>query len=187
LILCAGRLWDEAKNAAALDAVAADLRWPVLLAGEEEPPDAAHRGAAGERRGRPLGRLAPPALAAFFRRAAVYCLPARYEPFGLSVLEAALAGCALVLGDIPSLRETWEGAAVFVDPEAPPLLRATLAGLMERDGLRAELAAAARARALGLGPERMADGYLAAYGELLAARQAAEGCPSAPASSSAPG
>ncbi len=33
-------------------------------------------------------------------------LPARYEPFGLSVLEAALSGCALVLGDIPSLRES---------------------------------------------------------------------------------
>ena len=32
------------------------------------------------------------------------------------VLEAALAGCALVLGDMPSLREIWEGAALFVDP-----------------------------------------------------------------------
>ena len=30
--------------------------------------------------------------------ASVYVLPAKYEPFGLSVLEAALSGCALVLG-----------------------------------------------------------------------------------------
>ena len=35
-------------------------------------------------------------------------LPARYEPFGLSILEAALSGCALVLGDLPSLRELWD-------------------------------------------------------------------------------
>ena len=39
----------------------------------------------------------------WFARAGIYALPAVYEPFGLSVLEAALSGCALVLGDIPSL------------------------------------------------------------------------------------
>ena len=47
-------------------------------------------------------------------RAAIYALPARYEPFGLSILEAALSGCALVIGDIPSLREIWADAALFV-------------------------------------------------------------------------
>ena len=34
-----------------------------------------------------------------------------YEPFGLSILEAAASGCALVLGDIPTLRENWSEAA----------------------------------------------------------------------------
>ena len=37
--------------------------------------------------------------------------------FGFSVLEAALSGCALVLGDIPSLREIWGDAALFVPPD----------------------------------------------------------------------
>jgi glycogen synthase len=173
LILCAGRLWDAAKNAAALDAVAADLPWPVLLAGEEEHPDPAHRGARGPRHARALGRLTPAALACFYARAAIYALPARYEPFGLSVLEAALAGCALVLGDIPSLRETWDGAAVFVDPESPEMLRAILDGLTQKDDLRAHLAALARERALALGPGPMADAYLAEYRE-LAGRDATE-------------
>ena len=50
-------------------------------------------------------------------RAAIYALPAHYEPFGLSILEAAMSGCALVLGDIPSLREIWGDAAVFVHPD----------------------------------------------------------------------
>ena len=35
--------------------------------------------------------------------------PAIYEPFGLSALEAGLCGCALVLGDIESLREVLGG------------------------------------------------------------------------------
>src|SRR5919197_3669687 len=166
IILCAGRLWDAAKNAASLDAAAEQLPWPVLLAGQEEHPDPAHRGWTGPRHARALGRLTPAALACFYARAAIYALPARYEPFGLSVLEAALAGCALVLGDIRSLREIWGGAALFVDPDAPELLRTILAGLIERDDLRAHLAALARQRALELGPERMADAYLAAYREL---------------------
>jgi len=46
LVLCAGRLWDEAKNVAGLDAAAEDLPWPVLLAGEVEHPDRARGGAA---------------------------------------------------------------------------------------------------------------------------------------------
>jgi glycogen synthase len=174
LILCAGRLWDAAKNAGTLDAIADRLPWPVLLAGEEEHPDPAHRGRPATRRARALGHLTPAALACFYARASIYVLPARYEPFGLSALEAALAGCALVLGDIPSLRETWTGAALFVDPDAPEMLRTILVGLIERDDLRAHLGSLARARALQLGPERMADAYMAIYRE-LASGAAAEG------------
>ncbi|CAA9358248.1 MAG: Glycosyltransferase, partial [uncultured Gemmatimonadaceae bacterium] len=43
IVLSAGRLWDDAKNVAALDAAAADLAWPVFVAG-----DARHAGG-GER------------------------------------------------------------------------------------------------------------------------------------------
>ncbi len=169
-ILCAGRLWDEAKNAATLDAIAGELPWPVLLAGEDGHPDPAHRGRAAPRHARPLGQLSPSALASFYGRASIYALPARYEPFGLSVLEAALAGCALVLGDLPSLREVWNGAALFVDPDSPRLLAAMLRGLVDRPDLRAELSARAMARAHALSPERMAAGYLAVYRDLLEAR-----------------
>ena len=64
-----------------------------------------------------LGRLTHAAACAALAAASIYALPARYEPFGLSALEAALSGCALVLGDIPSLREVWGDAAIFVDPD----------------------------------------------------------------------
>ncbi len=177
LILCAGRLWDAAKNVALLDGIAAGLPWPVLLAGEEEHPDLAQRGSPGPRHARPLGHLSPDALACFYARAAIYALPARYEPFGLSALEAALAGCALVLGDIPTLREVWNGAAVFVDNAAPEALRAVLRGLIERPELRRELGARARARGLALSPERMARTYLEAYREVLARREGQDEAP----------
>ncbi len=39
-----------------------------------------------------------------------------YEPFGLAVLEAAQAGCPLVLSDIATFRELWDGAAIFFPP-----------------------------------------------------------------------
>ncbi|HZZ83492.1 MAG TPA: glycosyltransferase family 4 protein [Anaeromyxobacteraceae bacterium] len=173
LVLCAGRLWDAAKNVALLDGIAGDLAWPVLLAGEAEHPDPAHRGSGAARHARRLGRLSSAALSRVYARAAIYALPARYEPFGLSALEAALAGCALVLGDIPSLREVWGAAATFVRPDDPSAWRAALTRLMARPGQRSRLAARARARALALSPERMARSYLEAYQDLLGDRERA--------------
>ena len=75
-----------------------------------------------------------------------------------------LAG--VVLGDTPSLREQWEGAALFVDPDDPELLRRILSELTERPAARSTLGELARARARTCSPERMAQGYLAAYREL---------------------
>ncbi|HEY0779002.1 MAG TPA: glycosyltransferase, partial [Gemmatirosa sp.] len=96
-------------------------------------------------------------------RAAVYALPARYEPFGLSALEAGLAGCALVLGDIPSLREVWGDAATYVAPDDAAALADALRTLAADDAHRTALGIRARTRALTYTPARMADGYLAAY------------------------
>ena len=53
---------------------------------------------------------------------------------------AAAAGCALVLGDISSLRETWDGAALFVDPDDPPSLNAAIHALIANPGQRTRLA-----------------------------------------------
>ena len=53
-------------------------------------------------------------------RCPIFVSAARYEPFGLAVLEAAQAGCALVLSDIPTFRELWDGAALFVPRRRRP-------------------------------------------------------------------
>jgi glycogen synthase len=126
-VLCAGRIWDEAKNITALARVAPSLPWALRIAGEAQHPDG---GRNTVRNVQLLGRLTEAALAAQMSEAAIYALPAKYEPFGLSALEAALCGCALVLGDIDSLRELWDGAAAFVDPDDSEQLAATLKRLM---------------------------------------------------------
>jgi glycosyltransferase involved in cell wall biosynthesis len=169
-ILSSGRLWDEAKNVAALETVAPTLNWPVLVAGETQHPMG---GGVRMRHVRLLGRLPLKELSEWMSRASIYALPARYEPFGLSALEAALAGCALVLGDIPSLREVWEDAAVFVTPDDPDMLSRALRRLATEPVLRARMATLARTRALQFAPELQAESYLTAYTELVHSRRAA--------------
>jgi glycogen synthase len=159
-ILAAGRIWDAGKNLAALQAVAGQLPWPVCVAGPTVHPDGGEV-IPGDVQW--LGQLADDALASQLACASIYALPARYEPFGLSALEAGLCGCALVLGDIASLREVWGDAATYVPPDDPNGLRDALLGLIERTDERQRLAAAARARAQQFTPARMGDAYLAAY------------------------
>src|SRR4051812_7799366 len=159
-ILTAGRMWDEAKNVAALRAVAPKLAWPMYVAGEEARENSSENVNA-------LGRLSADAMASWLGRASIYALPARYEPFGLSVLEAALSGCALVLGDIPSLRENWTGAAAFVAPDDHEALQSALSTLIDQPGRIDAFAAAARRRAAAFSPARFAEEYLAAYSCLL--------------------
>ena len=162
-VLSAGRVWDQAKNVAALGAVAGRLPWPVYVAGDDTSPDGARVGGAVVDRLRLLGRLSVDAMADWLGRATIFALPARYEPFGLSALEAALAGCALVLGDIPSLREVWGDAATFVPPEDADALAAAITSLATEPARPAAMAERARRRALRYSPERMAADYLAAY------------------------
>ncbi len=163
-ILSAGRLWDEAKNISILERIAASLEWPVLVAGESAHPDG---GDACLNSITLLGHLSPRTLADYYASAAIYALPARYEPFGLSVLEAAQAGCALVLGDIPSLREVWGNAAVFVQPEDEDSLKAAIQSLIADPTRRQQLAARAQRQARKYSPPRMAQAYLHAYAEIM--------------------
>ncbi len=166
-VFSAGRVWDEAKNVETLARAARKVSWPVVVAGDAG-------GSATEFENvRLLGRLTPSQVADWLGQASIYALPARYEPFGLSALEAALAGCALVLGDIPSLREVWGDAALFAPPNNADALARDLQSLIDEPPLRAQMAARARVRALPFTPERMADGYLQRYRALAARKELA--------------
>jgi glycosyltransferase involved in cell wall biosynthesis len=114
-----------------------------------------------------LGRLAKPELADWMNRAAIFALPARYEPFGLAALEAALAGCVLILGDISSLREIWRDAALFVPPNNPAALSDTLNRVICDGDLRGLMSMRARKRAWFFSVERMTRGYVDLYRRVL--------------------
>jgi glycogen synthase len=175
--LAAGRVWDAAKNILTLVAAARELsrdgwsasRWAVWIAGDRAPGD----GLAAQFPGVvTLGRLDAAAMADAYAAAAVYALPARYEPFGLSVLEAAQHGCALVLGDIASLRENWDGAALFVEPNDAGALAAILSRLAAHPEARVERGARARARAERFTLAQTCAATLDVYGRLAAATAA---------------
>ncbi len=166
VILSAGRVWDEAKNVAALATIASGLPWPVRIAG---PLAAAEGGAEG--RGLPgaaicLGALSRREVLAEMQRAAIFVAPAVYEPFGLTVLEAASAGCALVLTDIPTFRELWDGAALFVDPHDDAMLAATLARVAGDEPLRRTLQRRAAFRAQRYSLDAMCEAYCGLYAQM---------------------
>jgi glycosyltransferase involved in cell wall biosynthesis len=163
-VLAAGRPWDEGKNFRALAAVAKQLAFPIRLAGAQ-PGDPVPEGLVS------LGSLDRDALAEVMGRAAIFAHPARYEPFGLAPLEAALSGAALVLGDIPSLREVWGDSALFVPPDDHQALASTLSWLGETPDARALWAERARSRARAFDAGAMTRAYLAVY-ESLGARSA---------------
>jgi glycosyltransferase involved in cell wall biosynthesis len=170
LVLTAGRVWDEAKNVRAVDEAAGRLSWPVFVAGDTGRAGGAGGGVGGPvtfRHAHALGRLSAPEMEGWMARAAIYVLPARYEPFGLSVLEAAHSGCALVLGDIPSLREIWGKAALYVRPDDHDGLAAAVQRLADDARLRSDMAARARRRAERFTAARMVARYSAAYDALL--------------------
>lgn len=163
-VVSIGRVWDEAKNLAALSSVAPRLPWPVRIAGDVEHPGGTRAELAHVTL---LGELTPEQLAGELGRADIYALPARYEPFGWSVLEAALSRCALVLGDIASLRELWTGAAWFVSPDDDRELAWALTRLIEDRRTREQLARTAETRARTFGAVRMSRTYVHHYEALV--------------------
>lgn len=170
-ILAGGRLWDQAKNIRSLALISRHLHWPLYVAGETREPGAQHERAMPEGP-HYLGLLDQDTLFRLLNRASIYAAPAYYEPFGLGILEAAQAGCALVLGDIPSLRELWQDAAIFVPPDDPVAIGRQLNRLAERQQYRRDLGERAWRRAQQFSSERMAAEYLHRYQQMLAQHSA---------------
>jgi len=162
-VFTASRLWDDGKNVATLDAAAARIRAPFQAAGATWGPNGA-----GIRLDNidALGELSATRVCGLLSARPIYASAALYEPFGLSVLEAAQAGCALVLSDIATHREIWGGAAVFVATRDDSAFAAAIGDLLADRDERAQLGQLARARASHYTPERMARGMADIYARL---------------------
>jgi len=163
-VLTVGRLWDRVKRAELLDRVAARLAVPFSAAGAATGPHGEHIDLTNLHL---LGQIDADALGRQLAARPVFVSAASFEPFGLAVLEAAGAGCALVLSDTAGFRELWDGAAVFVAGDDESGYVRAIETVIGDAALRRRLGEAARHRAQRYAPQAMADGMLAIYADLL--------------------
>jgi len=117
-VLAVGRLVDSSKQVFLLTQRVHPI--PVCIVGAEQtvptpriPIRADVKVAVDETSVAIRGPQTEAQLRALFSRAAIYAATARYEPLGMSALEAAFSRCAIIANDIPSFREIWGDAALY--------------------------------------------------------------------------
>jgi glycosyltransferase involved in cell wall biosynthesis len=159
-VFTAGRLWDEGKNVAALDRAAAQVSAPVQAAGSARGPNGASIRLEHVKN---VGELSAARVAGLLAARPIYASAAYYEPFGLSVLEAAQTGCALVLSDIPSHRELWDGVASFVGASDDQGFARAIQELLDNPAERERGGELAQIKAESYSPRAMALAMAAIY------------------------
>lgn len=121
---------------------------------------------------RVVGRPDAATLAGLYARAVALVHPARHEGFGLTPLEAMVAGVPVLAARSPGVHEVCAGAALYVEPGDAAGLADGLARLAEDGALRRELAGRGRARAAEFSWERSARAHVRAYELALRVRRA---------------
>lgn len=111
-----------------------------------------------------LGPKSQDELRHLYAEASIYAATSRYEPFGLSPLEASFSRCALVMNDIPVFHELWGDAATYFRKDDPADLARVLDELNQTPDLRDRLANKAFLRACQkFTASRMVAEYESAY------------------------
>src|SRR3989344_474720 len=85
-------------------------------------------------------------ISVYYRRADVFCSPTRFEPYGMTVIEALSFGLPAVVSRVNSLPELVGAAALLAVPDDPDDLAAQLHRLLTHAALRSSLARKAAAR-----------------------------------------
>lgn len=151
--VAAGRFWDPAKNLDGLRTVAEQLTQDLVALGPL--PDAVLP--TSPLRLKTHGAVPRNTVRERFAAAQVFVSSALYEPFGLAALEAAQAGLALVLSDIPAHRENWDGVAIFRDPRDTDGLVRVINQLFANPDEAEERGLCAQERAARFSVERMGE------------------------------
>jgi glycogen synthase len=173
VVVGVGRAWDAGKQLQLLSRIQSP--WPVVVAGSDEHPDPAYPDRRFAVSGQLLfrGELNEAELRHLYTRASIFVGTSRYEPFGLSPLEAALSRSALVLNDIPTFREIWGESACYFRTNDASDLGNTLAKLCADRQLRLTYANRAYRRAASLyTAHRMVDQYVQLYDALVPEKMA---------------
>jgi phosphatidylinositol alpha-mannosyltransferase len=154
---------------AALPDLPADLR--VWVGGDGPQTEELRKRHGGDGRVEWLGRIDDAERGARMRGCTVYCSPSvRGESFGMVLLEAMAAGCALVASDLDGHRNVaTDGVDALLAPVGDPAaLAKAIRRVLDEDGLRAELVAGGRRRAEELSMTHLAERYDSIYQRVLA-------------------
>ncbi|MCS6770923.1 MAG: glycosyltransferase family 4 protein [Kiritimatiellae bacterium] len=171
VILYVGRL-DPYKNVPRLVEALAGVRANgvparLRLVGPPDPRYPEARDRARELHVEPfvdwVGYVSHDQLIREYQTADVFCLPSRYEGFGLTVLEAMACGTPCVCSNIGSLPEVAGDAARTVDPAILPQLVSALTEILSDPALWHELSRRGLQRAAQFTWERTARLTLDAY------------------------
>lgn len=177
-VLAIGRLWDTGKQVALLTHHAHGLPVTIIGADHTVPPPpvpirADVRVSTGKHEIAVKGAQTESQLRNLYSKSTVFAATSRYEPIGLTSIEAAFSRCALVANDTPVHRELWGDAALYFERNDADSL-AEILGELKKDreltrlyGTRAYNRARERFTA-----RRMVDDYLRLYRQLRHSRVA---------------
>lgn len=116
-----------------------------------------------------------PQLAAWMVRAAVCVSVSHFEGHPNVVIEAAAAGCPLVVSDIPAHRELFdERSAALVPPDSPAHIAEAVLGALYNPSIARERAAHARAIAMQYNLPAMAAAYRSIYEDAVATARSSQ-------------
>jgi len=146
LLLSVGRIWDEGKHVSLLLQAAPTVKTKIV--GWTQEPGR-------EKRAPPAlppnielsGPKSEDDLRHIYAKTSLYAATSRYEPFGLSPLEAAFSRCALVMNDLPVFHELWGDAAAYFRKDDPADLARLSEELSSNHALRDRFANRAFLRA----------------------------------------
>lgn len=125
---------------------------------------------AGDPRIEWLGRISDDEKAARLRGADVFCAPSlRGESFGVVLLEAMAAGCAIVASELPGYANVARAGqdALLVPPGDVAALTRALQRALDEPGTAAAIVASGTERAAGFSMDHLAERYVAIYRSVL--------------------
>ena len=152
------------KNPAAIAEVAKRLDHRFVIAGsgwDEHIPDQPETDTVELK-----GYVPEDELVDLYKRADVFYFPTLHEGFGLPVLEAMAAGCAVVTSNVYSVPEVAGDAAVLCDPHDTDTHLEAIERLLKNETEREALWTSARERAAGFSWESAAEETATIYRDL---------------------
>jgi glycosyltransferase involved in cell wall biosynthesis len=121
------------------------------------------REAAVEDRVHHLGNVPRAQISWLYRHAHALVFPSLFEGFGIPLLEAMHAACAITCGNNTSQPDVARASALYFDASNPDSIAAAIIRICGDETLRSRLIAAGRERMQAFSVRKFIDGHLAAF------------------------